>query len=116
MGEMKTLLPEAAPEKFLEKLKEYRKKGSSTVRRKTQYFMTNAYAIRFAALRQEKLPIGSGSIESAVRRIVNLRIKGAGIFWKIENVEQFMHLRCQFKSGNCNTFYNELSNCEKINC
>jgi hypothetical protein len=27
------------------------------------------------------LPIGSGAVESGIRRVVNLRLKGNGIFW-----------------------------------
>jgi hypothetical protein len=29
-----------------------------------------------------KLPVGSGQVESAVRRVVNLRFKAPGSFWK----------------------------------
>jgi len=56
-------------------------------------------------LEEQHLPIGSGSVESAIRRVVNLRIKGAGIFWRFENAEAMLHLGCQFKSRNWNEFY-----------
>jgi len=105
---MKKLLLETTPDAFIGELCKYRRKRSSTIRREIQYFKTNRSAIGYAATRGEKLPIGSGSIESAVRRVVNLRIKGAGIFWKMENVEQFMHMRCQLKTGNWGRFFNEL--------
>jgi hypothetical protein len=43
--------------------------------------------------RRRKLPIGSGAIESAVRRVVNLRLKGNGILWLEENAEAMLVLR-----------------------
>jgi hypothetical protein len=46
-----------------------------------------------------KLPVGSGQMESAVRRVVNLRFKAPGSFWKEENVGHLMHLRAYFKAG-----------------
>ena len=39
------------------------------------------------------LPLGSGAIESAIRRVVNLRMKSNGIFWKIERAEEMQLLR-----------------------
>lgn len=39
------------------------------------------------------LPMGSGAIESAVRRVINLRMKGNSIFWKEENAEAMLVLR-----------------------
>ena len=50
----------------------------------------------------------SAYIESAVRRIVNLRIKGAGMFWKLENAEAALHLRCQLKTNHWSVFYANL--------
>ncbi len=34
-----------------------------------------------------KLPIGSGAIESAIRRVVNLRLKGPSIYWHKNSAE-----------------------------
>jgi hypothetical protein len=45
------------------------------------------------------LPVSSGQVESAVRRVVNLRFKAPGSFWKEDKVEQLMHLRAYFKAG-----------------
>jgi len=44
-------------------------------------------------------PIGSGIVESAVRRVINLRFKGASIFWKVEHLEPLLFLRAIWKSG-----------------
>src|SRR5207244_7186645 len=41
----------------------------------------HAYRMRYVTLEACKLPIGSGQVESAVRRVVNLRFKAPGSFW-----------------------------------
>jgi hypothetical protein len=47
----------------------------------------------YAKFRRRQLPVGSGAIESAVRRVINLRIKGNSIFWQEENAEAMLVLR-----------------------
>jgi len=63
------------------------------------YWSRNRERLRYASFRQDKLPIGSGAVESAVRRVVNLRMKGASIVWTEENAEGILHLRAHAKSG-----------------
>ncbi len=47
----------------------------------------------YAKFRRRKLPVGSGAIESAIRRVINLRMKGNSIFWTEENAEGMLALR-----------------------
>lgn len=47
----------------------------------------------YATFRRRKLPIGSGAIESAIRRVINLRMKGNSLYWKEENAEGMLVLR-----------------------
>jgi hypothetical protein len=47
----------------------------------------------YAKFRRRKLPVGSGAIESAIRRVINLRMKGNSIFWNEENAEGMLVLR-----------------------
>ena len=63
------------------------------------YFITHARRMKYAKLKKCNLPIGSGQVESAVRRVINLRFKSPGSFWKEERVENLMHLRAVYKSG-----------------
>jgi hypothetical protein len=49
--------------------------------------------LAYATFRRRKLPVGSGAIESAIRRVINLRLKGNSIFWKVENAEGMLVLR-----------------------
>ena len=46
-----------------------------------------------------RLPLGSGAVESAVRMIVNLRLKSTGQFWLRENAQSMLMLRSYLKSG-----------------
>ena len=49
--------------------------------------------LAYATFCRRKLPMGSGAIESAIRRVINLRIKGNSIFWKEQNAEGMLVLR-----------------------
>lgn len=52
----------------------------------------------YLKIKNENLPIGSGAIESAVRRVINQRLKGCGIFWKLENANAMIMLRSFYKA------------------
>jgi len=63
------------------------------------YLENNRARMRYREFRRRGLPPGSGAIESAIRRVVNQRIKGCGIFWTPENAERVLHLRAYLKAG-----------------
>ena len=56
----------------------------------------------YAGISALGLPCGSGAIESAVRRVINLRIKGPAIFWKEQSAEAILLLRSYYKAGRWN--------------
>lgn len=49
--------------------------------------------------RRRGLPVGSGAVESAIRRVVNLRLKGPGLMWLEENAEAALVLRAAAITG-----------------
>jgi hypothetical protein len=55
--------------------------------------------LRYSRLRRNGLPIGSGAVESAIRRVVNLRLKGNGQMWLEENAEGMILLRAAALTG-----------------
>ena len=55
--------------------------------------------LSYVHFRSLGIPIGSGAIESSIRRVINLRIKGNSIFWLEDNAETMLQLRCQVISG-----------------
>ena len=63
------------------------------------YFKKHTDRMRYRVFERLKLPIGSGQVESAVRRVINLRFKAPGSFWKEDTVNGLMHLRAYFKAG-----------------
>ncbi len=48
----------------------------------------------YARFRRRGVPLGSGAIESAIRRVINLRLKGNSISWYEANAEGMLLLRC----------------------
>lgn len=55
--------------------------------------------LRYAVFRCWRLPIGSGAIESTIRRSINLRLKGNSTYWKEEHAEAVFQLRAAILSN-----------------
>jgi hypothetical protein len=68
-----------------------------------RYFIRNRNRLKFNIARRRRLPMGSGPMESAIRRVVNLRLKGAGIFWHENNADAMLLLRSFYKAGRWKT-------------
>lgn len=60
--------------------------------------------LNYSQVAAMKLPIGSGAIESLIRQVVNLRLKGIGKFWLLNHAEMMLHARCQWAAGAWSTF------------
>src|SRR4051812_18605644 len=74
------------------------------LKRERDYFRRNGGKGRmdYARVAALKLPIGSGAIESAIRRVVNLRLKGPSIYWHEKSAEAVLLLRSYYKAGRWN--------------
>jgi hypothetical protein len=79
-----------------------RGRHSKAIRTQLNYFIKNQSRMAYATLIAMKLPIGSGAIESTVRRVVNLRLKGPSLFWCRANAEAILLLRSYYKAGRWN--------------
>ena len=79
-----------------------RGRNSKAIRTEREYFVKNQSRMDYAGLKAQHWPIGSGAVESAVRRVINLRLKGPGIFWYRENAEAMLMLRAYYKAGRWN--------------
>ena len=55
--------------------------------------------MQYEGFEQQGRPWGSGSVESAMRRVINLRLKAPGTFWTPAMAECFLFLRAQLFSG-----------------
>jgi hypothetical protein len=79
---------------------------SKDYRRERDYFVRNRNRMNYRTIAEKQLPIGSGAMESAIRRVVNLRLKGPGIYWCHQTAEAMLMLRSYFKSGRWNMLKN----------
>ena len=72
---------------------------AKTIRTQLNYFINHQHHMAYGKISALNLPIGSGAIESAIRRVVNLRLKGPAIFWTKSNAQSVLFLRAFYKSG-----------------
>jgi hypothetical protein len=49
--------------------------------------------LQYKTFRRRGLPCGSGAIESTIRRVINLRLKGNSIYWLQQNAEGIFAIR-----------------------
>jgi hypothetical protein len=66
--------------------------------------------LKYNEVASQKLPLGSGAVESLIRQVVNLRMKGNSKFWLKNNAEIMLHLRCQWIAGSWDNFCNSIFN------
>jgi hypothetical protein len=55
--------------------------------------------LAYGQFRRQGLPLGSGAVESAIRRVINLRLKGPGLMWLGANAEGALVLRAAALTG-----------------
>ncbi|MBI5918102.1 MAG: hypothetical protein HY849_01830 [Nitrosomonadales bacterium] len=73
-----------------------------------KYFVKNMESVRYRDFERRGLPIGSGAVESAVRRVVNQRLKGNGCCWLEPHAEGILHLRGNLKAGRWDQLVHEV--------
>lgn len=98
----KEMLESGGPERVIAKLRAYaRGRRGKAMNKEIQYLVGHLEAgrLNYHQMRMAKLPIGSGVVESAVRRVINLRFKNASQCWEDHRLEALMYLRAILKSG-----------------
>ena len=65
--------------------------------------------LEYATYRRRGLPLGSGAIESAIRRVINLRLKGNSIYWEEDNAEAMLILRGLVLSGRWHEVFDKIT-------
>jgi hypothetical protein len=75
--------------------------ADSPVWREINYLSRHSEAgrLRYHCFRYRGVPLGSGAIESTIRRVINLRLKGNSIYWTEKNAEAVFQLRAAVVSG-----------------
>ena len=59
-----------------------------------RYLKNNKARISYGKLRRGGYPLGSGAIESANKFICHVRLKRSGAWWRIDNANNVLKLRC----------------------
>jgi hypothetical protein len=73
------------------------------------YFEKNSTMMQYQTFKNAKLPCGSGCVESAIRRVINLRLKSTGSFWLKQVAEYMLFLRSVLLSGRWKNFMAKFS-------
>jgi hypothetical protein len=97
--EFKAMLWEGNVRKIIEKIGTHLKRTSKKIKTELAYFEKNILRMNYSNFREKKWLCGSGIIESGVRRMINLRFKSPSCFWKQENLDGLIFLRCALLSG-----------------
>jgi hypothetical protein len=62
------------------------------------YFNNQVHRMDYPAYQAKGWCIGSGAVESACKRVVGQRLKGAGMRWGEDGADALCHLRALFLS------------------
>lgn len=128
-------LPAAEHRRVFEKMRKWLKKGHAgsavgelqrlgkergalgAMREPLAYLQKHMRAGRldYGAMRRRGLPVGSGGIESTIRRVVNLRLKGNGQMWLRENAEGMILLRAAALTGRWDEAVGQAQECKDAN-
>ena len=81
-----------------------RGRRAKLINKKVAYLEGHIDHMDYARQRADQLPIGSGVVESAVRRNLNMRFKGASICWIEEHLKALLSLRTVSKTGHWDDF------------
>ncbi len=101
--ELRTLLRNGQWQSVVAQLKELFGMYPESVAMQTEidYLLRHGEANRlnYVEYRRLGIPLGSGAIESSIRRVINTRLKNNGTFWLEANAEIMLQLRSQATSA-----------------
>jgi hypothetical protein len=72
------------------------------------YLASRPKEIAYAEFKSRGIPTGSGHVESAIRRVINLRIKAPGSFWAELSVDTMILIRSNALYGRWNSFMHNM--------
>ena len=107
--EHRTLLRNGQWRRVVEELTELAEMntGNEAARTEIAYLRKHGEAgrLQYPTFRKLGLPLGSGAIESSIRRVINLRLKNNGMFWREEHAEEMLQVRCRsFPNAGTNVY------------
>jgi hypothetical protein len=97
------------PEVLIASFKQARVGASATAKavlaRESNYFEKHRHRMQYPTLRAAGYHIGSGSVESACKRIIGARLKQAGMIWTREGAEAVAQLRATILCNRWDAFW-----------
>ncbi len=94
--------------KFEQLIREAKSTLSEDMETALQYFKKHHDRMQYKQFKKRKLLFGSGLVESAIRRVINLGFKEPSTFWYKENLNNMLVLRCTFLSGRWHNLMNAI--------
>jgi hypothetical protein len=73
--------------------------GCAAVHAALSYFTANQSRMDYQRYRTHRLQVGSGTIESACKHLIQARLKQAGMRWSLRNARSLGKLRARLRSG-----------------
>lgn len=74
------------------------KPGGNAAAEEIHYFETNKERMRYGRFRANGYPIGSGTVESACKRLIAARIRESGMIWTQQGAQAILALRAELLS------------------
>ncbi len=94
------LLQPNGPTQVLQRLGELaRGRRASKVNKEIKYLRKHLEHMKYAEWRAKRIPIGSGIVESAVKRVLTQRFKASSLCWREDHLLPLLVLRALLKSG-----------------
>ncbi len=110
LKEFKAKLWQGKSTEIVARCREIYKRPSKIIKRWLNYLDKHNEKTQYTDYQGDKLMCGSGIIESAIRRVINLRFKNASTFWNEKTVEKMYFLRGALLSKRWNILMNNLVN------
>ena len=108
----KELLWEGNAKIIVDTCRDIYKKPNDLVKRYINYLDKHTKKMQYAEFQENNLMCGSGIVESAIRRVINLRFKNASTFWDKDTVEKLYFFRGALLAGRWNIMINNIVNVE----
>jgi hypothetical protein len=100
--EWKKIIRKGKIETLLKILLKIRAKRKGTIRSELQkqinYLENNKHRMKYDQYRRKKLPVGSGTIESACKNVIGGRLKQGGMSWSEKGADGMLQIRSSLKS------------------
>ena len=98
-----------AIEKYINTKLRYKRAKAKALKKLRDYF-ADTTQFQYEQYSKSGIPIGSGIVESAIRRVINLRIKAPGMFWHRDTAEKMIFIRAQILTGRWNQICKQIFN------